>query len=172
MVDRTITASKIIALLVEGCSQCYIFQRLNVSCLTFQRTWQQHQEIGSVSRRPGSGRKLYPEAQDDSFLVNQALRNRKSSYVDLKKILEEVRGLQTSLWTVRRRLLAANIFSRRPARGAKQLRERRVARLSFARNCATWTQEEWGFDQRDSRCGLQPQYDDRLDYGLLNASDS
>ncbi|CAH2092468.1 unnamed protein product [Euphydryas editha] len=103
MVDKVIKASKIIALLEEGCSTCLVAQRLNVSRSTVQRTWQRYQETGSVKRRPGSGRKTCTEPRDDRFLVSQALRNRKSSYVDLKNTLEEVRNVQISLWTVRRR---------------------------------------------------------------------
>ncbi|CAH2107302.1 unnamed protein product [Euphydryas editha] len=99
MVDKVIKTSKIIALLEEGCSQCFVAQRLNVSRSTVQRTWQRYQETGSVKRRPGSGRKTCTEPRDDRFLVSQALRNRKSSYVDLKNTLEEVRNVQISLWT-------------------------------------------------------------------------
>lgn len=143
MVDKVIKASKIIALLEEGCSQCFVAQRLNVSRSTVQRTWQRYQETGSIKRRPGSGKKTCTEPRDDRFLVSQALRNRKSSYVDLKNSLEEVRNEQITLWTVRRRLLAANIHSHRPARGLKLLRGHRVARLSFARNCVSWTHEDW-----------------------------
>lgn len=158
MSDKVIRAGKIIALLEEGCSQTYVSQRLNVSRSTVQRTWQQYQETGSVKRRPGSGRKRCTEPRDDRFLVSQALRNRKASSVDLKKSLEEVRGVEVSLWTVRRRLLAANIRSYRPARGPKLLREHRVARLQFARNCASWTLEDWNKvlfsdEARISLCG-------------------
>lgn len=143
MADKIVRASKIIALLEEGCSQCFVAQSLNVSRSTVQRTWQRYQETGSMKRRPGSGRKPSTEPRDDRFLVSQALRNRKSSYVDLKNNLEDVRNVQVSLWTVRRRLLAANLHSRRPARGPKLLREHRVVRLHFAQNCVSWTQEDW-----------------------------
>lgn len=143
MVDKVVKATKIIALLEEGCSQCYVARRLNVSRSTVQRTWQRYQETGSVKRRPGSGRKPCTQPRDDRFLVSRALRNRKSSFVDLKNNLQEVRNVHISLWTVRRRLLVANIRSHRPARGPKLLREHRVHRLRFARNCELWTQEDW-----------------------------
>lgn len=143
MAEKAMRASKIIALLEEGCSQCYVSQRLNVSRSTVQRTWTRYQETGSVQRRQGSGRKRCTQPRDDRFLVTQALRNRKCSYIDLKRNLEEVRGAQVSLWTVRRRLLAADIRSRRPARAPKLLREHRIARLRFARNCLSWTPGNW-----------------------------
>ncbi|CAF4928287.1 unnamed protein product [Pieris macdunnoughi] len=54
--------------------------------------------------------------RDPRILVSQALRNRKALSVDLKKSLEEVRGVEVvKLWTVRKRLLAAKIRSYHPA---------------------------------------------------------
>lgn len=67
--------------------------------------------------------------------IRQALRIRKSSYMDLKNNLDEVGHVQISLWTVRRRLFAAIKRSHCPAHGPKWLRKHRTARLSFARNC-------------------------------------
>lgn len=138
---QSLSDSKIIELLEEGCSQCYVSQRLNVSRSTVQRTWTRYQEKGSVQRRQGSGGKRCTQPRDDRFLVTQSLRNRKCSYIDLKKNLEVVRGAQVSLWTVR--LLVADIRSRRPARAPKLLHEHRIARLRFARNCLSSTLCDW-----------------------------
>lgn len=127
----------------KGCSQCYMAHRLNVHRSTVQRTWQRYRETGFVKRRTNSGRKPYTEPRDDHFLVSQALRNRKSSYVDLKKILEEVRDVEISIWTVRRRLLAANIRTHRPARGPKIQKYYYVSTEFPGLASLEWTEEEW-----------------------------
>ena len=141
MTEKAIRASKIVTLLEEGSSQCYVSQQLGVSRSTVQRTWQRFQETGSLTRRRGSGRKRCTELRDDRFVVSRALRNRKVSYFNLKNNLEEVRGVRVSLWTVRRRLLEVDIHSRRPVRGPTLCPRHCVVRVRFARNCALRTDE-------------------------------
>lgn len=143
MADKTIIAGNIVSLLQEGCTQCYVSERFGVSRSTVQRTWTRFQETGSLKRRPGSGRKRCTEPRDDRYIVSQALRNRKSTYNNIKNNLEDVRNVSVSVWTVRRRLLEVDIHSRRPARGPKLLRGHRIARLRFSQNYATWTDVEW-----------------------------
>ncbi|KAI4460720.1 transposable element-related [Holotrichia oblita] len=96
-----------------------------------------------LTRRPGSGRGRTTTARDDRFLVFSALRNRTVTAVSLRNHLREVRNVNISEWTVRRRLHPAGLSSRTRATGPPFSSEHRIARLNFAREYLAWTIADW-----------------------------
>lgn len=71
------------------------------------------------------------------------LRNRHLTVVQAIHQLEEVRGVQISERTARRRLNEYGLMAFRPVRGPELTRTHRVTRLAFAREHSHWTMDEW-----------------------------
>ncbi|KAJ4437845.1 hypothetical protein ANN_13783 [Periplaneta americana] len=81
---------------------------------------------------------------DDQFLRLQLLRNSHTTAIEARNRIEEVRGVNVSEWTVRRRLPDAGLISRRPAPGPEFTRQLRQNRLQFARKHQEWANEQLG----------------------------
>lgn len=143
MAINPVVAARIVASLEEGHGQRETARNLGVSLSSVQRVSQRYEETGLLTRRPGSGRGRSTTVRDDRFLITNALRNRTSTAVSLRNHLQEVRNVNISEWTVRRRLHAAGLSSRTMATGPPLSREHRIARLTFAREHLAWTIEDW-----------------------------
>lgn len=143
MVLTPIHAAKAIALIQDGRSQYYVARVLGISRCSVQRVVKRFHETGSYSRRVGSGRKRCTTNADDHFLTLKVLRNRDTTAVSARNELHEVRGVDVSERTVRRRLKEYGLSARRPATGPELTREHRVQRMRFARDHQDWTPEQW-----------------------------
>lgn len=136
-------AARAVALVQDGRSQYYAADVLGVSRSAVQRAVQRFNETGNFTRRPGSGRRRTTSERDDRFLVTSCLRNRHNTSVQLANRLNEVRNVDVSRWTVRRRLAEAHLVSRRPALCPLLSVEHRRARLAFAREHENWNDADW-----------------------------
>jgi hypothetical protein len=87
--------------------------------------------------------KLPTTVRDDRFIVLQTLRNRSQTAVQTRSALEEVRGIQISERTVRRRLKEVELGSYIPAKAPKLEVRHQVARLAFGREHANWNIDQW-----------------------------
>lgn len=164
-----VDATRIVASLEDGHSQRETARNIGVSLSSVQRIWQRYQETDLLTRRPGSGRRRVTTARDDGFIVCYALRNRTVTAVFLRNHLQEVRNVNISEWTIRRRLHDSGLSSRMRATGPPLSREHRIARLIFAREHLAWTIVDWsrvlfsdesrfcltGSDRRDRVCQRQ-----------------
>lgn len=137
------TVAAIVALLEDGRSQSYVANRYGVSRSTVQRLHARFLETGVYTRRPGTGPRRRTTARDDRFLVIRSLRNRHVTAVSLRNQLQEIRNVNVSERTVRRRLAEANLTACRPAAGPELSRQHRVARLQFAREHQNWNDADW-----------------------------
>lgn len=137
-------AARAVALVEDGRSLRYVAQLLNCAPSTISRILQRYRELGSYTRRSGSGRRRSTSARDDQFLRLNVLRDRHTTAVQARSMLEQVRGTNVSEWTVRRRLREAQLHSRRPAKGPQLTRQHRQDRLRFARYHQDWNDEQWG----------------------------
>lgn len=138
-----VVAARIVAALEDGRGQRETARNVGVSLSSVQRVWQRYQETGLLTRRPGSGRGRTTTPRDDRFLLSSALRNRTVTAVSLRNHLQEVRNVNISEWTVRRRLHDAGLSSRSRATGPPLSRQHRIARLNFAREHLPWTIADW-----------------------------
>lgn len=136
-------AAQIVALMREGLDQRTIARNLNLNQSTVSRVYRRFVETGSYKRRPGTGRTRATTRRDDRFIVSTSLRNRFLTSVNIKTELNEVRGVNVSARTIRRRLKEAAITPFRPANGPKLSAAHRQARLRFAREHLDWTEEQW-----------------------------
>lgn len=137
-------SAQVVALIEAGHNQSQVARQLNLSRYAVRRVYQRYQETGSYSRRRGSGRKRATSHRDDRFLLTSSLRNRRLNAVQLGQQLQEVREVEISRWTVRRRLAEGGLTAHRPAIGPKLTPAHRQARLQFAREHLNWTMNQWG----------------------------
>lgn len=136
-------AARVVALIEDGRSMRYVARLLNVNVSTIQRTYQRYRELGTYSRRHGSGRRRATSDRDDQYLRLQVLRNRHTTAVEARNRLQQATGVNVSERTVRRRLRGVQLFSRRPATGPRLEPLHRRARLHFALLHQQWTQQQW-----------------------------
>lgn len=132
-----------VALIDDGRSIRYAANAIGVPYETLRDAVRRFRETGSYNRRPGSGRPRVTEPRDDRFLTLRILRNRHLTVVQAIHQLEEVRGVQISERTARRRLNEYGLMAFRPVRGPELTRTHRVTRLAFAREHSHWTMDEW-----------------------------
>lgn len=143
MDTTTERAAQVVTLLQQGLSQREVARALHMSQSAVSRVNRRYQESGIFHRRRGSGRRSSTSERDDRFIVHISLRNRALTSVQIQQELRETRGVDVSSSTVRRRLRAANLTPKRPAKCPKLTRAHRVARLRFAREHVDWTNEQW-----------------------------
>lgn len=115
-----------IARLQAGRSQSQVAHELGVSQSVIGRLHKRHQETGTVSERPRSGRPMSTSGADDRFIVDHALKNGSINATQLQARLRKMRGTQVSRQTIRNRLhqhgLAySTITDNTPADGTERL---------------------------------------------------
>ena len=101
-------------LLEEGYSQRQVGRILGVSHTTIGRMIRRFRETGQHSRRPGQGRPRSTSELDDRFLRLAALRNRGVTSRELGNLLADVRNVNISGSTVRRKMQESGPAARRP----------------------------------------------------------
>lgn len=89
-------------------------------------------------RRRGQGRKRSTTAVDGRFIALQTLRSRRQTAIQTRNVLQEVRGTNISVRTVRRRLKEVGLKSYVPMKAPKPQRRLRVARPNIAREHQNW----------------------------------
>jgi transposase len=120
-----------------------VTRALGASKSSINRNVLRYRATGSYDRRRGQGRKRSTTVRDDRFIVLQTLRNRSQTAVQTRSAFEEVRGIQISQRTVRRRLKEVELGSYIPAKAPKLEVRHQVARLAFGREHANWNIDQW-----------------------------
>ncbi|MBS0032906.1 MAG: transposase [Candidatus Baumannia cicadellinicola] len=135
--------SRAVTLIEVGVSQRDVGRRLGVSQSVISRLWNQHQELGTLRRRPGQGRSRSTTHIEDRFLRVNELRNRFLTARELQNDLSQATGNRVSDQTVRNRLLEAGLRSKRPVRVPRLTARHKRARLQFARDHRRWQLRQW-----------------------------
>jgi len=135
--------AKAVALVEDGRNYEYVARVLHTHRSTIKRVVERFRQTGQNKRKAGSGRKRKTTALDDRYIRNNALRDRHLTAVQTRNRLQEVRGKDVSVFTVRRRLHEVGLKSCRPATGPKLLPRHRVARLQFSREHLRWNLGQW-----------------------------
>ena len=136
-------AAKPIALIEDSRSFRYVADRLHKSVGSVHRAVKRFREHQTYSRIPGSGHSRATSRVDDRFILLQALRDRHTTAVQLRNRLQQVRGVNVSERTVRRRLYASGLKAQRSAIGPKLEVQLRVSRLAFTQQHTEWTTHKW-----------------------------
>lgn len=132
-----------LAWLQDGETQRSVSNRLNVSQSVIGRLWQRFRATGSVQNRPRSGRPRSTTAREDRYLTTMTLRQRRVTARRLRDRLRVTTGTLVSDQTVRNRLRANNLRSRRPAVRAPLLPRHRTARRDWCRRHVRWQRAQW-----------------------------
>lgn len=121
-----------------GVSQRQVGQRLGVSQSVVSRLWNRYQQLETVHRRSGQGRRRSTSDQEDRYLRISALRRRFSTARELQNELSRATGTQISDQTVRNRLRESGLRSRRPVQVPRLTARHKRERMQFA-----WTHRRW-----------------------------
>lgn len=138
-----VEAVQIVTLSNEGYKQNQIAIRLRKSQSAVSKILKRYTETGNYRRRPGQGRKRCTTVVDDRFLILSSTRNRTLTSTHLRNELLNVRQVNVSSKTVRRRLKEAGLNPRRPAIVPRLLQIHRTRRLEFARTHIHRNIEHW-----------------------------
>lgn len=139
------SVARAVTMIEEGHTYRLVSRALGVSTSVIHGIVRRYRETGSYVRRRGQGKNRATSALDDRFMVMQTLRNRRQTAIQTRNHLEEVRNVNVSERTVRRRLNEVGLKSYIPAKAPKLEVAHRVARLAFAREHRNWT-NEWIHD--------------------------
>lgn len=131
-----------VGMLESGLRQVDVAEALGVSQSVISRLAKRERETGSANERPRSGRPKKTSPADDRFLILQARRHPVYSTRRLAGELQDAAGVNISRYTARRRLLEANMCSRRPLMGLVLNPLHQRQRLAWAQEHQDW-QQEW-----------------------------
>ncbi|GBM93371.1 Transposable element Tcb2 transposase [Araneus ventricosus] len=148
---------RIIGRLECGRTQLEVSEELGIAQSVISRLWQRFQDDVNVSRCYSTGRPRVTTPNEDRYLAVTAKRNRRSTASDLSRLLSSARGTTVSWQTVYRRLGHIGLYARRPVRCVPLTATHCRLRLSWSREHALWTPQQWScvMFSDESRFSLQ-----------------
>ena len=128
-----VVRNQIIGQLQAGRSALNVARSFNISKKNVLRTRQRYQQTGSTKNRPKSGRPAKTTAKEDRRIVLTHFRNRFKTAEITKREFNALPNVnRVSVHTIRRRLRAAGLKSRKPAEKIKISPANIVRRLQWA----------------------------------------
>ncbi|GFW32941.1 HTH_Tnp_Tc3_2 domain-containing protein [Trichonephila clavipes] len=145
---------RIIGRLECGRTQLGISEELGIAQSVISRLWQLFQDDGNVSRCYSTGRLRVTTPNEDRYLAVTGKRNRRSAASDLCRQLSLATGSTVSRQTVYRRF---GLYARRPVRCVPLTATYCGMRLTWSREHALWTPQQWScvMFSDESRFSLQ-----------------
>ncbi|GFX56377.1 transposable element Tcb1 transposase [Trichonephila clavipes] len=121
------------------------------------RLSQRFQDDGNVSRCYSTGHPRVTTPNEYRYLAVPAKRNRRSTASDLSRQLSSATGTTVSRQTVYRRLGHIGLYARRPVRCVTLTTTHCRLQLSWSREHALWTPQQWScvMFSDESRFSLQ-----------------
>ncbi|GFW50718.1 transposable element Tcb2 transposase [Trichonephila clavipes] len=126
-----------------GRTQLEVSEELGIPQSVISRLWQRFQDDGNVSRCYSTGRPRVTKPNEDRYVAVIAKRNRRSTASDLSRQLSSATGTTVSRQTVSRRLGHISIYARRPVRWVPLTATHCRLRLTWSREHALWTPQQW-----------------------------
>ncbi|GFY25225.1 transposable element Tcb2 transposase [Trichonephila clavipes] len=144
----------IIGRLECGRTQLEVSEELGIDQSVISRLWQRFQDDGNVNRCYSTGRPRVTTPNEDQYL---AKRNRQSKASDLSRQLSSATGTTVSRQTVYRRLGHIGLYARRPVRCVPITATHCHLRLTWSREHALGTSQQWScvMFSGESRFSLQ-----------------
>ena len=134
---------RIVGRLETGQSQLHVATKLDVTPSVVCNVWKQFQDTGSISRRPGQGRRRATMTNEDRYLALSAWRHRTATDSQLSRELHAATGTRVSRFTVARRLHERGLYARRPAVCVPLTAAHKRAHLAWCRQHQPWTRLQW-----------------------------
>ncbi|GFU69896.1 transposable element Tcb1 transposase [Trichonephila clavipes] len=154
-------SGRIIGRLECGRTQLEVSKELGIAQSVIFRLWQRFQDDGNVSRCYSTGHPQVTTPKQDRYLVVTAKRNRRSTASDLSQTasdqLSSATGMTVSRQTVYRRLGHIGLYARRPVRCVPLTTIHCCLLLTWSREHALWTPQQWScvMFSDESRFSLQ-----------------
>ncbi|GFT44275.1 transposable element Tcb1 transposase [Trichonephila clavipes] len=144
---------RIIRRLECGRTQLEVSEELGITQSVISRLWQRFQEYCNVSRCYSLGRPRVTTPNEDRYLAVTA----RSTASDLSRQLSSATGTTVSRQTVYRRLGHTGLYARRPVRCVPLTATHCRLRLTWSREHALWTPQQWScvMFSDESRFSLQ-----------------
>ncbi|GFW85462.1 transposable element Tcb1 transposase [Trichonephila clavipes] len=151
---------------LDGCT-CQLFpnlrnvlevsEELGIAQSVNSRQWQRFQDDGNVSRCYSTGRPRVTTPNEDRYLAITAKRNRRSTASDLSRQLSSATGTTVTRQTMYRRLGNIDPYARKPDRCIPLTAAHCRLRLTWNREHALWTSQQWScmMFSDESRFSLQ-----------------
>ncbi|GFU33034.1 transposable element Tcb1 transposase [Trichonephila clavipes] len=152
---------RIIGRLECGRTQLEVSEELGIAQSVIFRLWQRFQDDGNVSRCYSTGRPRVSTPNENRYiyiyLAVTAKRNRRSTASDLSRQLSSATVTAVSRPTVYRRLGHNGLYARRSVRCVPLTATRCRLRLTWSREHALWTPQQWScvMFSDESRFSLQ-----------------
>ncbi|GFY03963.1 transposable element Tcb1 transposase [Trichonephila clavipes] len=142
-----------------GRTQLKVTEELGIAQSVISSLWERFQDDGHVSRSYRTGRPRVTTPNEDRYiyLAVTAKRNRRSTASDLSCQLSSATGATVSRKTEYRRLGHIGLYARRPERCVPLTATHCRLRLSWSREHALWTPQQWScvMFSDESRFSLQ-----------------
>ncbi|GFU09316.1 transposable element Tcb1 transposase [Trichonephila clavipes] len=126
-----------------GRTQLEVSEELGITQSVISRLWQRFQDDGNVSRCYSTGRLRVTTPNEDRYLAVPAKRNRRSTASDLSCQLSSATGMTVSRQIVYRRLGHIGLYARKPVRCVPLTATHCRLRLTWSREHALWTPQQW-----------------------------
>ncbi|GFV30188.1 HTH_Tnp_Tc3_2 domain-containing protein [Trichonephila clavipes] len=150
---------RIVGRLECGRTHLEISEELGINQSVISRLWQRFQDDGNVSRCYSTGHPLVTTPNEDwyIYLAVTAKRNRLSTASDLSHQFSSATGTTVSRRTVYRRLGHIGLYARRLVRCVPLTAVHCHQRLTWSREDALWTPQQWScvMFSDESRFSLQ-----------------
>ncbi|GFW31171.1 transposable element Tcb1 transposase [Trichonephila clavipes] len=113
------------------------------SLSVISRLWQRFQDEGNVSKCYSTGRPQVTTPNEDQYLANTTKRNKRNTASDMSRHLSSATDTTVSIQTVYRRLGHIGLYARRPARCVPLTATHCRLLLTWSREHALWTPQQW-----------------------------
>ncbi|GFW42402.1 transposable element Tcb1 transposase [Trichonephila clavipes] len=148
---------KIIGRLKCGRTQLEVSEELGIAQSAISRLLQRFQNVGNVSRCYSTDHPRVTTPNEDRYLAVTAKINRRSTASDLSRQLSSATGTTVLRQTVNRRLGHIGVYARRPVRCVPLNATHCRLQLTWSREHALWTPQQWScvMFSDESRFSLQ-----------------
>ncbi|GFT11572.1 transposable element Tcb1 transposase [Trichonephila clavipes] len=120
-----------------------VSEKLGITQSVISRLWQRFQVNGNVSRCYSSGRPRVTTPNENQYLTVTAKRNRRSTTSDLSCQLSSATATTAAKQAMYRRLGHIGLHARRPVRCVPLTAIHCRLRLTWSREHAFWTPQQW-----------------------------
>lgn len=115
----------------------------NIDKSTVCRIASRYRLTKNVERKSGSGRPRKTTARQDRQMTKMIKIDPRKTAMDVVSYANDQLEVNIGVHTVRRRLIEANLFARRPAKKPLISRVNKKKRVDFAKRHIHWTREQW-----------------------------
>ncbi|GFX43745.1 transposable element Tcb1 transposase [Trichonephila clavipes] len=128
---------------IIGRTQLEVSEELGISQSVISRLWKRFQDDGNVSRCYSTSRHRVTTPNDDRYLAVTAKRNGRSTSSDRYRQVFSATGTSVSRQNVYRRLGHIGLYARRPVRCVPLTATHCRLRLTWSREHALRTPQQW-----------------------------